>query len=751
MTHATNSPSRTLSARRMMPTNRRACPTLLLSIVVLFLTSPTTKVAAAGCSNQQAREQNSSTSLADCRAYEMVSPLDKNGGDISIPNERKSLGFTGVVQSTPDGTRITYHSLAAFGEHPGGLPVQSQYLAARDAGGWSTENITIPTTTASSPNNTSLPYKAFSTALTEGLLWNNAAGVEGEAFELDEAPIGGAPAGYLDYFVRNFASNTYTALLTARPPVDPTVFNIPKNLDVEGYAVTPDLRHVLVGSKVELVPGVTLGGSNLYEWAHGQLEPVNRLPGAGPAETAIRAELGSSGGYQSHTVSDDGSRVYWSIGQSAEALYLRENVGTPQARTVQVDASQGGAGSGHGLFLTASADGSTAFFMSHQRLTSDASTAADGNATGPSDLYKFDANSGHISDLTVDHSDPGGADVQGVLGSSEDGSYVYFVASGALSGAAEPGNCVEKNPATACNLYVWHATTGISFIARLNGGDEQKIENARNDWDEVFALRTARVSPDGHHVVFLSAAPLTGYDNAGMSEVYEYDFGAAGPICVSCNPSGVKPEGPSSIPGAVEYTTLSAVYAPRSLAADGSRVFFNSSDSLSKEDTNGKEDVYEWERRGVDGCEGASGCVSLISTGRASEQSTFVDASENGSDVFFTTRQELTPGDIDQQVDLYDARENGGYTSPNPPVCTGTGCQGLPSAPPIFATPPTFTFEGVGNFPAPVKRTASRTLTRAQKLSRALKVCAKKPRRQRPVCEKRARRRFGAVRKTTRK
>jgi len=36
------------------------------------------------------------------------------------------------------------------------------------------------------------------------------------------------------------------------------------------------------------------------------------------------------------------------------------------------------------------------------------------------------------------------------------------------------------------------------------------------------------------------------------------------------------------------------------------------------------------------------------------------------------------------------------------PVCTGSGCQGVPGAPPIFSTPSSVTFNGIGNFPAPV-------------------------------------------------
>ncbi len=703
-----------------------ALPVLLILLVLLTIAGTAT---AADCPNQQAREQNNSTLLPDCRAYEMVSPLDKNGADISNPEEN-TMGMVGVIQSTPDGSKITYHSLGAFGENPGGLPVQSQYLSTHMPATWTTQNITTPTYTPSTVISTNLlPYEAFNTDLTEGLLNN---GVDGHE-TLEEPPLGGAPAGYRDYLLHDLTTNAYQALMITPPSETPEAFNIKTSLKLEGYATTPDLHQVILRSKAELVHGVTLGGNNLYEWANGHLEPINIPPGAINRETAIEAKLGSLSGNQSHTLSDDGSRAFWSVGQSG--VYARENIGTPQARTIQIDAGLGGSG----VFLTASSNGSKVFLRQ--------------GTSGAGDLYEYDLEkpeSEALTDLTpTPH--PGEAKIQGILGASEAGSYLYFVASGALAPGATSQECQIGNPATGCNLYIWHAGDGITFIARLASGDEEGGSVAHN-WVEGYYLRTARVSPDGRHVIFMSEAPLTSYDNAGAQEIYEYSVGSAGPVCVSCNPDGAKPVGSSSIPGATQYEheSGSAVYAPRALSADGSRVFFNSTDALSSADTNNNQDVYEWESPNSGSCGQPAGCVSLISQGTSSEGSTFLDASESGGDVFFTTRQPLTPGDTDQQVDIYDAHENGGYTVANPPECTGTGCQGLPSAQPIFATPPTATFHGVGNY-LPTKPVTPKGLTRAQKLSRALKACARKSRKQRAACQKRARRTYGSAHTTMRK
>ncbi len=65
--------------------------------------------------------------------------------------------------------------------------------------------------------------------------------------------------------------------------------------------------------------------------------------------------------------------------------------------------------------------------------------------------------SGTLTDLTEDVNGNESADVQGeVLGVSEDGTYVYFVASGALAEHAVKGN--RREASGLCNLYMDHDT-----------------------------------------------------------------------------------------------------------------------------------------------------------------------------------------------------------------------------------------------------------------------------------------------------
>jgi hypothetical protein len=175
-------------------------------------------------------------------------------------------------------------------------------------------------------------------------------------------------------------------------------------------------------------------------------------------------------------------------------------------------------------------------------------------------------------------------------------------------------------------------------------------------------------------------------------------------------------------------------------------VFFNSAQSLVPQDTNKGNDAYEWEADGTGSCTLSPGCIFLLSDGTSPEGSWLIGSSASGDDVFFTTRGKLVPEDENENIDVYDARV-GATSPPASPQCTGTGCQGVPSAPPVFATPPSATFNGVGNFAppssAPVKA-KPKPLTRAQKLAKALKACRKKAKRKRAACERQARAKYGA-------
>jgi hypothetical protein len=183
--------------------------------------------------------------------------------------------------------------------------------------------------------------------------------------------------------------------------------------------------------------------------------------------------------------------------------------------------------------------------------------------------------------------------------------------------------------------------------------------------------------------------------------------------CASCSPTGEPPVGsaetweeeyPVSVPRGGSPAALSdgsPAFAPRWINEAGTEIFFNTNQPLVPADTNRHQDVYEWESEGSGACTQRAGCVTPLSDVEVPHAGVLIEAGASGQDVFFTQRASLTPKAVGETVKLYDARAGGGF-----PVtelsCTGTGCQGVPPAPPIFATPASVTFDGVGNFePSP--------------------------------------------------
>jgi hypothetical protein len=120
-------------------------------------------------------------------------------------------------------------------------------------------------------------------------------------------------------------------------------------------------------------------------------------------------------------------------------------------------------------------------------------------------------------------------------------------------------------------------------------------------------------------------------------------------------------------------------------------VFFSSKEALVPEDTNGTFDAYEYDTH--------TRTVHLLSSGKDTEDSYFLDASADGHDVYFVTRAQLVGWDTDNAYDAYDARIGGGLPDPVPAPrkCTGSACQGQPAAAPAATVPGSRNVKGLGN------------------------------------------------------
>jgi hypothetical protein len=732
-----------------------------------------------------------SLGLPDNRVMEMVTPPNNDDADVYVPDAlgdeslSEGTGTALLFQVALDGSAVTY--TAAPTVHGSGIGLGDQYLAQRhSAGGWSQSVIQPPALEVTR-------YQGFSNDLSVGVLMS---GDENEAEVLPPLTPDAPGEGYRVLYTRTNSSGTYRPLITNALPLNRsaasfgsdevhTVWNegeppafaggssrfddllfeandalvagsgvLERELeeDVRGEiakgentnylydSVDSELRLVDVSPSGKVVPDATFGGPPLQQ---GQERPGDTPPGF------------------NHVISDDGSRVYWSslesikneYGQTTKALpleiYLRENPGRPQSPLdsrgdceVSSDACTVQVSAGAAQYWTATGNGHYAFYTEH------------------GGLYRFNAEpTGDQESREVLTATS--ADVFGVLGASEDGETVYFVAKEVLSGADSDGSTpVQGQP----NLYVLRHSGAPVFIGTLSGQDESEVEPlkdalgiarpATGDWQPGLGSRTARVTGDGGGVVFMSRQEGLGvvgyphgYPSAGTEEVYAYNALSNRLYCVSCG---------STSEGASGYLPVSwnDTYMPHWISESGDQVFFDTGTPLVAQDTNSRQDVYEWEAEGTGTCDQGTGvnggCVFLLSGGSSKSDSWFIGASASGNDVFMATRAQLAPEDQNETFDLYDARVDG-LKPVTPPACTGTGCQGVPAPPPTFATPSSVTFEGVGNFSPPSQsavKAKTKTLTRAQKLANALRSCRRdRQRKRRTSCEVQVRKHLGVTKK----
>jgi hypothetical protein len=455
------------------------------------------------------------SALPDGRGWEMVSPVDKNGGRVEPPGP---IPGDSLIQAASDGDSISFSSAASFGTDPQGAPPPSQYIATRSGDGWSTENVSPPLLSGTYRGN---PHLAFSDDLTRALVsggWNCRG--EAESCEAENPPLGpGGPAGYRNLYLHE--NGSYTPLITTANA--PALTVSAEDFQLAFGGASPDLRHAAISTCAALTPAATEvpgpegcdpAAQNLYLWSAGQLRPINFLPGQAATDpgAALAARRGA--------VSAGGERAYW---RGADGnLYLRE-----ASETSQVDAAAGGGGQ----FEAASADGTIAFF------------------TKAGHLWRAVAG-GSAADLT-----PGGG-VSAVLGASPGATRLFYLVGPDLflwrqgaaaeqiaaaadlsdvdpetSGVADGGRRLFFSTATPLeptdtnsdsDVYQW-GTQGSGDCA-APGGCLDLISSGRATNGAVFAVAGA----SGDDAFFLTERSLVGSDPGSM-DLYDARVGGGFP------------------------------------------------------------------------------------------------------------------------------------------------------------------------------------------------------------------------------
>jgi hypothetical protein len=373
-----------------------------------------------------------------------------------------------------------------------------------------------------------------------------------------------------------------------------------------------DGSKVFFTTRAKLVPGDTDNGFvDVYERFY------DKTPGV---EAVVTREIstGPTGGNDSHdvtfnAVSSDGSKVFFSTAESlvAEDTDKVRDVYERNTTTGETLLVSGGSPScalcGNreipATFVGATPSGSRVFIATDEKLVE-----ADGDEA--TDIYVREASAPEPILAT-----PGGSAPVTFQGASADGTKVIFESANKL-GVGDNDNEVD----------IYERDLGEEATKLVSAAGTCPIPLLAEECAPIYRATTA----DGSRVFFETRAQLSGEDQDSSQDVYEWSFASGLPTLISTSEEGEEGNGKEN-----------AVYAGE--AAGGSKVFFETSESLAAEDSDEASDVYE--RSG--------GSTTLVTPGTADQNATFDSASSDGTTVLFSTREALGGGDSGEKLDVY--------------------------------------------------------------------------------------------------
>jgi hypothetical protein len=607
----------------------------------VFATYADAPLSLGTCPNEQLRVGMSS-SLPDCRAFELVTPPDTNGRPI------RGGGYPifpfASTKASPDGNRVSF--ITEGGPLPGfegtGSIDGDRYRAVRGASGWSPVRFGPTGTETETP-------RSLSTSPDQGYGFLQALG-DGTAV------IGGFgnTTNYLQY------PDGHSELIG--------IGSLGVDTRAEGKLITENATHVIFQTEnqsggnphpaVQLEPNAPPDGVEaVYDRTPGGItHVVSLLP---PDDTTPLKNASYVG------ASRDGTGIAFEIDGT---LYLRSN----NAASFEI---------GENVVFAGVAEGGQRIFY------------VEGG-----DLLAFDAAGNEVIEFTR----TGNAKVVNV---APNGQRAYFVSTSVISEAGENPNGVLPKGGQQ-NLYLSEEglTRFVGIVtqrdvegAELGGELEgEGLVDGLGLWTTAAAGGSvpskdpSRVNPTGSVLLFQSRANLDGHGESGDPQIFRFDSQAERLHCISCNPTGLVEGGGASLETFTSKTTgrppIGSRIEIQNITPDGNRAVFESKEALVSTDNDAVQDIYEWEEAGIGSCTRAGGCVHLLSSGHSAEDNYLFGMSRTGDDVFFVTGDVLVPGD-DDTASIYDARVGGGFL-PQPEVeCNGEGCRPGLSSPPALASP----------------------------------------------------------------
>jgi hypothetical protein len=168
-------------------------------------------------------------------------------------------------------------------------------------------------------------------------------------------------------------------------------------------------------------------------------------------------------------------------------------------------------------------------------------------------------------------------------------------------------------------------------VYERSGGTTTRISTGPSGGNGASDATFGGFSADGNRVFFQTAEPLVPGDTDTKIDVYERS--GATTTRISTGPTGGNGNFDATFAGA---------------SADGTRVFFYTTEPLAPGDTDTASDIYGR----------AGGTTTRISTGpsggNSNDSASFLGASADGTRVFFLTFERLEAADTDLEYDIYE-------------------------------------------------------------------------------------------------
>ncbi len=567
--------------------------------LAIFIVSPPVAYAGGDANRSYCGSVETSagfrTSLPDCRAYELVTPPYKEGSYL--------VGAPAAIAS--DGSHVIVGATGAFAGaenlwyNPNRNPDTTAYELVRTPSGWNPISLTPPATRYPTGTLMAVDAEDFSRTLW-GLATTNLIFNESIYMRTDGAGIAAVGPGVAPEVANEAENVSSEELVFAGASTD---------LSNALFQIESSGLNTLAGhhGHSNLWPGDTTNSErlSLYEYTETNTqsgEPMlvgvnNDAPLKSNREAKLISKCGTvlgsrTSGSTYNAVSQNGSTVFFTAdacedGPAVNELYARTSTGVtiPISEPLPEDCPGCNISTElqNATFEGASQDGRRAFFLTSQALF----PGQEGT-----NLYEYELETptggghleGKMSLLSQGSSNP---EVQGVVRVSEDGSHVYFVAKGVLTGKNTEGLAPEQG---ADNLYVYESDTSnpglprIAFVGTLlNSSQESALKLEEHEerqtiitavekvymatFEEAIAMgdneteaeqlakaaenergralrgtlgpagtlamdrsvwqirdsRPAQATPGGRFLVFISSAHLVQGDESKVPQLFEYD------------------------------------------------------------------------------------------------------------------------------------------------------------------------------------------------------------------------------------